>query len=84
MHSLPACRLPTRSIRLPRFYYSFLAVAVIRYEATATARWALLLIVRAFFNNTITVAVWAGFNVLLGDVTTPRDYPFDGALLIGL
>ena len=43
-------------------YYFFLAVVVIGYEATATARWALLLIVRAFFNDTITVAVWAGFH----------------------
>jgi hypothetical protein len=33
-------------------------VVVIRYETAATARWALLLIVRAFFNDTITVAVW--------------------------
>ena len=41
----------------------FLAVVVIRYETTATARWALLFIVRAFFNDTITVAVWTGFHV---------------------
>jgi len=46
-------------------YYIFLAVVVIRYETTATARRALLLIVRAFFNNTITIAVWAGFHVCL-------------------
>ena len=53
-------------------YYIFLAVVVIRYETTATARRALLLIVRAFFNNTITIAVWAGFHVCLsGDATTP-------------
>jgi hypothetical protein len=38
-------------------------VVVIRYETAATARWALLLIVRAFFNDTITVAVWTGFHV---------------------
>jgi hypothetical protein len=45
-------------------YYFFLAVVVvIRYETTATARWALLLIVRAFFNNTITIAIWAGFHL---------------------
>ena len=55
------CR--TSSIRLPCFYYFFLAVVVIRYETTATARWALLFIVRAFFNDTITVAVWTGFHV---------------------
>jgi hypothetical protein len=53
----------TSSIRLPGLYYFFLAVVVIRYETTATARWALLFIVRAFFNDTITVAVWTGFGV---------------------
>ena len=31
----------------------------------ATASWALLFIVRAFFNDTITVAVWTGFHVRL-------------------
>jgi hypothetical protein len=56
------CR--TSSIRLPCVYYFFLAVVVvIRYETTATARWALLFIVRAFFNDTVTVAVWTGFHV---------------------
>ena len=35
-------------------------------------RRALLLIVRAFFNNTITIAVWAGFHVCLsGDAIAP-------------
>jgi hypothetical protein len=53
------------SIRLPCVYYFFLAVVVIRYNTTATARWALLFIVRAFFNDTITVAVWTGFHVRL-------------------
>ena len=43
------CR--TSSIRLPRFYYSFLVIVLIRYETTATARWALLFIVRAFFDD---------------------------------
>jgi len=52
-------------IRLPCAYYFFLAVVVIRYETTAAARWALLFIVRAFFNDTITVAVWTGFHVRL-------------------
>jgi hypothetical protein len=46
-------------------YYFFLAVVVIRYETTATARWALLFIVRAFFDDTITVAVWTGFHARL-------------------
>jgi hypothetical protein len=55
------CR--TSSIRLPCVYYFLLAVVVIRYETTATARWALLFIVRAFFNDTVTVAVWTGFHV---------------------
>jgi hypothetical protein len=42
-----------------------MAVVVVRYEATAPARWALPFIVRAFFNDTITVAVWTGFHVRL-------------------
>jgi hypothetical protein len=46
-------------------YYFFLAVVVIRYETTATTRRALLFIIRAFFNDTITVAVWTGFHVRL-------------------
>ena len=44
-------------------YYFFPVVVVIRYETTATARWALPFIVRAFFDDTITVAVWTGFHV---------------------
>jgi hypothetical protein len=59
----PASR--ASSIRLSCVYYFFLAVVVIRYETTATARWALLFIVRAFFNDTITIAVWTGFHVRL-------------------
>jgi hypothetical protein len=47
-------------------YYFFMLVVVVRYETTATARWALLFIVRAFFDDTITVAVWTGFHVRLG------------------
>ena len=38
---------------------------VVTYETTATARWALPFIVRAFFNDTITVAVWTDFHVRL-------------------
>ena len=57
---------------VPCLYYFFVAVVVIRYETTATARWALLFIVRTFFNDTITVAVWTGFHVAPhGDATTP-------------
>jgi hypothetical protein len=40
-----------------RYYYYFFVVFVIRYETTATARWTSPFIVRAFFNDTITVAV---------------------------
>jgi hypothetical protein len=57
--SFPICR--TSSIRLPCVYYFFLVV--VRYETKATARWAPLFIIRAFFNDTITVAVWTGFHV---------------------
>jgi len=46
-------------------YYFFLAVVVIRYETTAAARWTSLFIVSAFFNDTITVAVWTGFHLRL-------------------
>jgi hypothetical protein len=68
------CR--TSSIRPPCFYYFFPAVVAIRYETTATARWALLFVVRAFFNDTITVAVWTGFHVGASWACyhTPRDY----------
>ena len=41
----------------------FFVVIVIRYETTAAARWASLLIVRTLFNDAITVAVWTGFHV---------------------
>jgi hypothetical protein len=67
------CR--TSSIRLPCVYDFFLPVAVIRYETTATARWALLFIVGAFFNDTITIAVWTGFHVrLMGMLSHTHDY----------
>ena len=48
-------------------------VVVVRYETAATARRALLFIVRAFFNDTIAVAVWTGFHVRLM-LPQPRDY----------
>ena len=64
----------TSSIRLPCVYYFFLAVVVIRHETRATTRWALPFIVRAFFDDTITIAVRTGFHV--EDATTPpRLYP---------
>jgi hypothetical protein len=47
------------------FITFFMVVVVVRCKTTATARWALLSIVRAFFNDTITVAVWTGFHVRL-------------------
>ena len=69
----PVC-LP-RKLNSACVYYFFLAVAVVRYETTATARWALLFIVRAFFNDTVTVAIWTGFHVrLMERPTTARDY----------
>jgi hypothetical protein len=40
----------------------FIIIIVIRHETTATARWALPLIVRALFNDAVTVAVWTGFG----------------------
>jgi hypothetical protein len=40
-------------------------VLIIRHETTATSSWALLFIVRAFFTDTITVAIWTGFHVHL-------------------
>ena len=85
--SLPRDVAPTKRLKpkndavlnlkcdVPCLYYFFLAVVVIRYETTATARWALLFIVRTFFNDTITVAVWTGFHVgLMGMLPHPRDY----------
>jgi hypothetical protein len=64
---------------LERFCYNlphfFLTVVVIRHETTATARWALLFIVSAFFNDTITVAVWTGFHACASwDATTPTRF----------
>src|SRR5262245_63685121 len=47
------------------FYYFLMAVIVIRYETTATARWTSPFFVRAFFNDTNTVAVWTRFHVRL-------------------
>jgi hypothetical protein len=43
----------------------FFIVIVIRHETTAAARWALPLIVRALFNDTITVTIGTGFHVCL-------------------
>jgi hypothetical protein len=58
---------------LPCSYYFFLATVVIRYETTATARWALLFIVRAFFYDTITIAVWTTYARFLGPDRTNEE-----------
>ena len=55
-------------------------VVVVRYETAAAARRALLFIVRAFFNDTITVAVWTGFHVRLMRMLP---HPSDGCAAIG-
>jgi hypothetical protein len=46
-------------------YNILIIVVVIRYETATTARWALLLIVRTFFNDTITIAVRTSVHVSL-------------------
>jgi hypothetical protein len=46
-------------------YNILIIVVVIRYETATTARLALLLIVRTFFNDTITIAVRTSFHVSL-------------------
>jgi len=51
---------PTR--RSSPYYFFMLVVFVIRYETTAAARWALLFIVRTFFNYAFAVALWASFH----------------------
>ena len=64
-------------------YYFFPVVVVIRYETTATARWALPFIVRAFFDDTITVAVWTGFHGCASwDFTNTAAIIFAGASLM--
>jgi hypothetical protein len=40
----------------------FFIVVVIGYDTAATAHWTLMFIVRAFFDHTITVAVWTRFS----------------------
>jgi hypothetical protein len=64
----------TSSIRLPCIYYLFLAVVVVRYETTATARWALLFIVGDFQRHHHRCSL-TGFHVrLMGMLPCPRDY----------
>jgi hypothetical protein len=61
----PPLALSGHSFRVDSADYFFIVVVVIRHETTAAARGALLLIVRTFFNDAITVAVWTGFHVCL-------------------
>src|SRR5215510_6268805 len=60
-----ALRLSADATDRQRFYYFLMAVIVIRYEATTTARWASFFSVRTFFNDAITVAIWTGFHARL-------------------
>jgi len=46
-------------------YYFIIIIIVISHETTATAHWALLLIIRALFNDAVTVALWTSFHVCL-------------------
>ena len=64
-HSLPACRLPHKLNSAALFLLLLPGHRPHRVRTTATARWALLFIVRAFFDDTITVAVWTGFHARL-------------------
>src|SRR5262245_22032509 len=61
----PPLALSGHSFRVDSADYFFIVVVVIRHETTAAARGALLLIVRTFFNDAITVAVWTGFHLCL-------------------
>ena len=45
--------------------YYFIIIIVIRHETTATAHWALLLIIRVLFNDAGTLALWTSFHVCL-------------------
>ena len=75
--------LPHSSIRLPCLYYFFLAVVVIRYEPSRRAS-APLFIVRAFFDDTITIAVWTGFMLAPHGMLHTDAILFAGASLIRL
>ena len=59
-------------------------VVVVRYKIAATARRALLFIVRAFFNDTIAVAVWTGFHMRLMAMLPSPTIISAGASLIRL
>ena len=53
------------SIRLSCVYDVLVVAVVVRYKTIPTARRALLFIARAFFNDTITVAVRTGFHLAM-------------------
>ena len=53
------------SIRLSCVYDVLVVAVVVRYKTIPTARRASLFIVRAFFNDTITVAVRTGFHLAM-------------------
>src|SRR5690349_14386363 len=55
-----------------RAYYFFIVTIIIRHKTLSAAGWALLLIVRAFFNDAVTVAVWTGLHVCLLMDTSAR------------
>ena|SRR6516165_4225622 len=59
--SIPALSRASRVGVSP--YYFFIIVAVIRHKTTATAGRASLLVVRAFFNDAVAVAVRTSFHV---------------------
>jgi hypothetical protein len=47
------------------YFFVVLVVVVIRHETTAAAPWALLLVVGAFFNDAVAVAIRAGLHLYL-------------------
>jgi hypothetical protein len=49
-----------------------MVVVIIGHETTATARRTSLFIVRAFVNDTITVAVWTGFHLRPPQLTVTK------------
>ena len=53
------------SIRLSCVYDVLVVAVVVRYKTIPTARRASVFIVRAFFNDTITVAVRTGFHLAM-------------------
>ena len=46
------------------FYYLFMVIVIITYEANATAGRALTFVVRIFVNDTVAIAVWTSFDTI--------------------